>query len=109
MQHFYQLVYLVEMENQYSTLQTLAQIAQEEPNPTHYLCTPREMILHATFDWDLIYKHLLSLQEEAMVIIAQADTLQFSITQKGLDKIQTLEQKSEKLIHLSFKDEVPVK
>ncbi len=109
MQHFYQLIYLVGMENQYFTLQTLAQIAQDEPNPTHYLCTPREMILHATFDWDLIYKHLLSLQEEAMVIIAQANTLQFSITQKGLDKIQILEQRPEKLIRLSFKDEVSAK
>jgi hypothetical protein len=108
-QHFSQLFYLVGMENQYFTLQILAQIAQEESNPIQYLCTPREMILHATFDWERIYKHLLSLQEENLVVIAQADTLQFSITQQGLNKIRTLEEKPGKELQVVFKTEIPAK
>jgi predicted transcriptional regulator len=76
------------MEKQYSTLQTLSTIVQEMSQPTQYRCTPREMILHSTFDWELIQKHLTQLQEEGFVEISKADTLQFSITEKGFSFIE---------------------
>ena len=75
------------MDNQYYTLRTLSAIALENTNPVQYLCKPREMILHSTFDWELIHKHLLLLAESGLVSISQADTIQFSITQNGLDMI----------------------
>jgi predicted transcriptional regulator len=71
------------MDKHYSTLQTLAGIVQDMSQPTQYHCTPREMILHSTFDWDLIQKHLTQLQEEGYVLISKADTIRFSITEKG--------------------------
>lgn len=75
------------MDKRYVTLQTLAKIVSETPHPTQYLCTPREMILHSVFDWELINAHLTVLENEELVVKIQADTLQFYITQKGLDKI----------------------
>lgn len=75
------------MDKRYVTLQTLAKIVGETPHPTQYLCTPREMILHSVFDWELINSHLSSLEKEELVVKVQADTLQFYITQKGLDKV----------------------
>jgi len=75
------------MDNRYTTLATLAGIVQETAHSTMYACTPREMILHSTFDWDMIHKHLLALTEEGLVLISQAESLQFSITQAGLDKV----------------------
>ena len=37
------------------------------------------------------YTHLRELEKEGMVIIGQADTIQFSITQKGIDKSYSIE------------------
>ncbi len=96
--------YLGSMDNRYITLAILAQIVLEMTQPTQYACTTREMILHSTFDWELIHKHLQSLAEEGMVVISHADTLQFSITQAGLDKIAELEQIPGKEITISFRD-----
>lgn len=87
MQHFCQVFYLAGMENRYQTLQTLAAIVQEAPQPTLYQCLPRQLILLSSFDWATIYDHLLSLEKEGLVQIVQADNVQFSITQKGIDKM----------------------
>lgn len=97
--------YLSCMDNRYQTLQTLAAIVQDTPQPTQYQCTPREMILYSTLGWDLIYKHLLMLEGEGMVLIEQADTLQFSITQEGLDKVSSLAPPVEELLRLTVKQE----
>lgn len=78
--------YLVCMEIRYHTLRLLWELVQEAPQPTQYQCMPRELILRSQFDWANIYTHLVSLEKEGLVVIMQADTLQFSITQKGLDK-----------------------
>lgn len=99
--------YLVYMDKRYVTLQTLAKIVRETPHPTQYLCTPREMILHSVFDWELINSHLSSLEKEELVVIVQADILQFYITQKGLDKINSGEPAEDKL-QLLFRQETEV-
>lgn len=91
------------MDKRYVTLQTLAGIVRETPHPTHYLCTPREMILHSVFDWELIRNHLGLLEQEEMVAISQADTLLFSITEKGYDKIQSMTLPEEDRMQLSIR------
>ena len=73
------------MDNQYSTLQILAAAVRELPNPTAYFCTPRELILRSNDDWAAIYSHLQLLETEYLVEIMNADSVRFSITQKGLD------------------------
>ena|ERR1700741_1670839 len=78
------------MDKRYVTLQTLANIVRDTPHPNQYLCTPREMILHSVFDWELIHTHLSLLATEGLVMILQADTLQFLITEEGLDKINAM-------------------
>jgi predicted transcriptional regulator len=101
--------YLKVMNNAYTTLRTLAAIALEEPNPVQYVCTPREMILHSTFDWDLINKQLLYLQDEGLVKIVKADTYLYSITQKGLDTIASMEPVESKVLTVSFRDDAIAK
>ncbi len=94
------------MDKRYITLLTLAGIVREANHPTQYLCTPREMILHSTFDWELIHKHLLSLHEEGFVIIGQADTLQFSLTQTGMDKIISMDEPVADKLQLNIRHEI---
>ena len=94
------------MDNRYVTLAVLAGIVQETSHSTQYACTPREMILHSTFDWDMIHKHLVSLTEEGLVLISPADTMQFSITSAGLDKVGS-EEKSTKSLTVQFRTEQP--
>jgi predicted transcriptional regulator len=78
------------MDNRYQILVTLWSLVKEIPQPTQYQCQPRQLILLSAFDWATIYSHLLSLQNEGLVTIVQADTLQFSITQKGMDEAVSL-------------------
>jgi hypothetical protein len=80
------------MNTRYTTLASLAAIVQEKLHPTQYACTPREMILHSHFDWELILEDLQALAKEGMVMISPSETIQFFITQVGLDKISTVEQ-----------------
>lgn len=89
-QHFFSDHYLSCMDNRYQILVTLWSLVKEIPQPTQYQCQPRQLILLSSFDWATIYSHLLSLQNEELVIIVQADTLQFSITQKGMDEAVSL-------------------
>lgn len=95
------------MDNRYVTLAVLAGIVQETSHSTQYACTPREMILHSTFDWDMIHKHLVSLTEEGLVLISPADTMQFSITQTGLDKVGSEEKRSRELT-IQFREQAPL-
>jgi len=76
------------MENTYYTLQTLYRIVREEPHPEQYLCTPREMILHSTFGWDTIHKHLQALAQQGLVLLQQLDTPHCYITIKGLEHVK---------------------
>lgn len=77
------------MENTYYTLQTLYRIVREEPHPEQYLCTPREMILHSTFSWDTIHKHLLALAQQGLVMLQQLDTPHCYITTQGIESVKS--------------------
>lgn len=77
------------MDNTYYTLQTLYRIVREEPHPEQYLCTPREMILHSTFGWDTIHKHLLALAQQGLVLLQQLDTPHCYITTQGIETIKS--------------------
>ena len=78
--------YLGGMENHFQTLCLLASIVSEIPQPTQYQCLPRQLILLSKYDWATIYSHLVELENEGLVQIVQADNIQFSITQLGLEK-----------------------
>lgn len=79
------------MENRYKVLQTLSAMVQEAPQPTQYQCIPREIILRSSFDWAEIYTALVTLQEEGLVKIFDADGIRFSVNQEGLDFVSKLE------------------
>lgn len=79
------------MEIRYQTLQTLASIVKDTPQPTQYQCLPRQLILLSSYDWATIYAHLLALEKEGLVMLVQADNIQFSITQAGIEKAATKE------------------
>ena len=74
------------MQNPYSTLETLAAIVADAKHPAQYAVTTREMILHSNAGWEEIYANLLSLSKEKLVVITQGDTIQFCITEAGLEK-----------------------
>jgi hypothetical protein len=81
------------MLNQYKTLKVLSDIAESSPKPTQYKCTAREMILHSSADWETIQHDLDQLATESLVQISKADTILVSITEKGLEKVSSLEGK----------------
>ena len=79
------------MLNQYKTLKILSVIAEGSPKPTQYHATPRELILQSTADWDTINTDLQQLAQESLVEISKADTLRYCITDKGIEKVRSLE------------------
>ena len=79
------------METRYETLQLLASIVKDIPQPTQYQCLPRQLILVSSYDWATIYSHLVLLEKEGLVEIVQADNVQFSITLAGIEKANSKE------------------
>ena len=79
------------MEHKDLVLYTLSQMAAESTQPTLYQFIPRELILRLPIDWSAIYSALLVLEEEGSVQIFHADTVKFSITQKGIDAAKDLQ------------------
>ena len=73
------------MEHKELVLSTLAQMAKGSTQPSLYQFIPRELILRLPIDWSIIYSCLCLLEEEEMVQIFNADTIKFSITQKGIE------------------------
>ncbi len=94
MQHKASRNYLGCMETRYQTLQTLYALVKETPNPTQYQCLPRQLILFLTFDWATIYSHLIALANDGLVQISQAENIQFSITQAGIEMAKSFELKA---------------
>ena len=79
------------MDIRFETLRVLASLVIDAPQPTQYQCLPRQLILLSSYDWATIYTHLLELEKEELVKVVQADNIQFSITQKGIEKVVSLE------------------
>jgi hypothetical protein len=77
--------YLRRMEHKDLVLVTLAQMVAESAQPTLYQFIPRELILRMPIDWSIIFSCLTALEEEGAVQIFHADTIQFSITEKGIE------------------------
>ena len=78
------------MTAQYETLKILSWIAEKATHPDRYLCNPREMILASKTEWDLMQEHLYDLETEGYVTIASTIPISFSITEKGIKKVNSL-------------------
>lgn len=91
------------MDNRYSTLQTLYRIVKEETHPEQYLCTPRELILHSTYGWEIIHNHLTLLSNEGLVTLRQLDTPHCYITLEGIEKVLASEFSTEEVVSLFMK------
>jgi predicted transcriptional regulator len=78
------------MEDCYQTLTTIFEIVKSDPAPQTYLCTPHEIILRQTQDWETIQKHLEMLAAEHLVTIKQLDKMAISITTSGIAKAKAL-------------------
>ena len=77
------------MEAHYKTLQTIYNITHEDPQPTSYQCKPREIILRQFQDWSTIQHDIEQLEAEGLITTRQRDTLIISITDDGIDKINS--------------------
>ncbi len=75
------------MDAHYKTLQTVYNIAKEDPQPETYKCRPREIILRQFQDWSIIQQHLKLLEDEGLVLTSQEDTLVVCITAAGIEKM----------------------
>jgi predicted transcriptional regulator len=67
-------------------LLALYTIIKEQAHPELYHCTPRELILHSTFDWDLISKHLELLEADGMIKVEQGNMPSYCMTEKGIQQ-----------------------
>ncbi len=78
------------MDNEYQTLQTIFHIVKYDSHPETYLCSPREIILRQSQDWDIIQQHLQLLVNEELVVVKQLDKIAICITHKGIEKAKSL-------------------
>lgn len=78
------------MEDHYQTLSAIYDIVKSDPSPQTYLCTPHQIILRHTQDWQQIQKHLELLALEKLVSIRQLDKFSISITGAGMAKAKAL-------------------
>ena len=72
------------MQEHYQLLLTIYEIVKNDPQPEHYGCRPRELILRQLKEWSVIHEHLILLQNEELVQMEQQDTLVIRITPSGL-------------------------
>ena len=76
------------MQAQYQLLHTIFDIVKNDPQPEHYGCRPRELILRQLQEWSVIQQQLQLLEEEELVITEQQNTLVIRITAAGLEKVK---------------------
>ena len=74
------------MQEHLQLLQTIYEIVKNDPQPEHYGCRPREIILRRLQEWSVIHQQLLLLCEENYVSLEQQDTLIIRITGAGIEK-----------------------
>ena len=74
------------MDERYQLLRTIYEIVKNDPQPEHYGCRPRELILRQFQEWSVIQQQLRLLEEEALVMTEQQNTLVIRITPAGLEK-----------------------
>jgi predicted methyltransferase len=76
------------MQEHYHLLRTIYEIVKNDPQPEHYGCRPRELILRQLQEWPVIQQLLHQLAEEELVTMEQQDTLVIRITSAGLEKVK---------------------
>ena len=76
------------MQDHYQLLLTIYEIVKNDPQPEHYGCRPRELILRQLQEWSFIQQQLHLLQDEGLVFTEQQDTLIIRITRAGLEKVK---------------------
>ena len=76
------------MQEHYHLLHTIYEIVKNDPQPEHYGCRPRELILRQLQEWPVIQQLLHQLAEEELVTMEQQDTLVIRITSAGLEKVK---------------------
>ena len=74
------------MLEHHQLLLTIYEIVKNDPQPEHYGCRPRELILRQLKEWSVIHEHLILLQNEELVQMEQQDTLVIRITAAGIRK-----------------------
>ena len=74
------------MLEHHQLLLTIYEIVKNDPQPEHYGCRPRELILRQLKEWSVIHEHLILLQNEELVHMEQQDTLVIRITAAGIRK-----------------------
>lgn len=74
------------MQEHHQLLQTIYEIVKNDPQPEHYGCRPRELILRQLQEWSVIHQHLQLLREEELINLEQQDTLVIRITAGGIEK-----------------------
>jgi predicted transcriptional regulator len=77
------------MEEEFITLQTIFDIVKNDSNPKTYLCSAREIILRQLCGWNIIQDHLQLLAEKEMVVVKQLDKIFVSITEKGIEYVNS--------------------
>lgn len=80
------------MAPEYQTLQTIYNIVKNDPQPTTYLCSTRDIILRQVAGWSSIEKHLELLEKEKLIIIKKLDRVVVCITSHGIEVIHAFTQ-----------------
>ena len=76
------------MQDHYQLLRTIYEIVKNDPQPEHYGCRPRELILRQLQEWSVIEEQLRLLEQEALVTTEQQNTLVIRITIAGMEKVK---------------------
>lgn len=76
------------MQTHYQLLHTIYEIVKNDPQPEHYGCRPRELILRQLQEWSVIQQQLELLEKEELVVTEQQNTLVIRITTAGLAKVK---------------------
>ena len=76
------------MQAHYQLLRTIYEIVKNDPQPEHYGCRPRELILRQLQEWDIIRDQLRLLEKEELVTTEQQNTLIIRITVAGMEKVK---------------------
>ena len=76
------------MQAHYQLLRTIYEIVKNDPQPEHYGCRPRELILRQLQEWDIIQEQLRLLEKEELVTTEQQNTLIIRITVAGMEKVK---------------------
>ena len=74
------------MQDHYKLLLTNFVIVKNVPQPEHYGCRPRGLLLRQLQEWSVIYQCLQLLEQEELIRMQQQDTLVIRITPTGLEQ-----------------------